>query len=181
MDWGQAPEIALNTQIIQSVLSALCQANLFRLSLYTKADFLFIFFHAFCRDEKNHLALVLFKLKEGRCRLDVGNKSFAQRVVRRWHSCPEICGCPIPGGAQGQAGWALGSPSWWVAALPTAGVGAAWALRCLLTQTILWFQGSGTAQVWQHEEISCANVSYEHRVSLQSTEKNSLTYNHVLN
>ena len=34
---------------------------------------------------------------------------------------PESCGCPIPPGAQGQAGWARGSLSWWVAAPPMAG------------------------------------------------------------
>jgi len=35
---------------------------------------------------------------------------YAQRVVRRWHSCPEKLWCPIPGGAQGQAGWGPGQP-----------------------------------------------------------------------
>ena len=35
--------------------------------------------------------------------------------------CPESCGCPIPGGAQGQAGWALGSLIWWVATSPWHG------------------------------------------------------------
>jgi len=38
-------------------------------------------------------------------------------VVRRWHCCPEKLWCPIPGGAQGQVGWALGSLSWWGTAL----------------------------------------------------------------
>jgi len=46
--------------------------------------------------------------------------------VRPWHCCPESCECPIPGGAQGQVGWALGSLSWWGAALPTAAVGTGW-------------------------------------------------------
>ena len=32
---------------------------------------------------------------------------------------------------------ALGSLSWWGAALPMAGVGAGWALRSLLTRTVL--------------------------------------------
>lgn len=31
------------------------------------------------------------------------------------------CGSPIPGGAQGQVGWAPGSLIWWVAVLPMAG------------------------------------------------------------
>ena len=30
--------------------------------------------------------------------------------VRHWHCCPESCGCPIPGGAQGQAGWGPWQP-----------------------------------------------------------------------
>ena len=34
--------------------------------------------------------------------------------------CTESCGCPILGGTQGQAGWALGSLSWWGATLPVA-------------------------------------------------------------
>jgi len=41
-------------------------------------------------------------------------------VVRRWHSCPEKLGCPIPGGAPGQAGWGPGQPQLVVAALPMA-------------------------------------------------------------
>jgi len=42
----------------------------------------------------------------------------------------------LPGPGR-QVGWALGSLSWWGAALPTAGVGAVWALRPLPAQTIL--------------------------------------------
>ena len=30
-----------------------------------------------------------FKLREGRSRLDVRGKFLTQRVVRRWHCCPE--------------------------------------------------------------------------------------------
>jgi len=48
----------------------------------------------------------------GRFRSDVGLQSFIQRAVRPRHCCPESCGCPIPGDAQGQVGWALGSLSW---------------------------------------------------------------------
>jgi len=51
-----------------------------------------------------------FKLRKGRFMLDVRKKFFTQRVVRRWHSCPEKLWCPIPGGAQGQGGWGPGQP-----------------------------------------------------------------------
>jgi len=57
--------------------------------------------------------------------------------MRCWHCCQETCGCHIPGGAQGQVGWALGSLSWWVAASPWQQVGTGWALRPLPDQTIL--------------------------------------------
>jgi len=45
-----------------------------------------------------------FTLKEERLGLDI------QREVRRWHFCPESCGCPLPGGAQGRVGWGPGPP-----------------------------------------------------------------------
>ena len=51
-----------------------------------------------------------FKLKEGRFRLDVRGKFFTMRVVRCWNSCQRGCGCPIPGGVQGQVGWGPGQP-----------------------------------------------------------------------
>jgi len=62
------------------------------------------------------------KEKEKRFRLDVRRKFFTQKVVRPWHSCPESCGCSIPGGAHGQVGWALHSLSWWGATSPWQGV-----------------------------------------------------------
>jgi len=70
-----------------------------------------------------------FKLTEGRFILAVRRKSFTQRTVRHWHSCPEKLWCPIPRGAQGQVGWGPGQLSWWGAALPMAGGGAGWALK----------------------------------------------------
>jgi len=73
------------------------------------------------------------KLKEGRFRLDVKRKLFTKRVVRPWHCCPEGCGCPIPGGAQGQVGWGPGQPELVGGSQPMAGVGAGWALRTLPT------------------------------------------------
>jgi len=42
------------------------------------------------------------------------------------------CGCPIPGGAQGQVRWGPGQLIWWVAASPQQGFGTGWALRSLL-------------------------------------------------
>jgi len=48
------------------------------------------------------------ELKEGKFRLDVRRRHFTQSMVRPWNSCPEKCGCPIPAGAQGQAGWGPG-------------------------------------------------------------------------
>ena len=50
-------------------------------------------------------------------------KFFTQRAGRPWHCCPKGCGCPIPGGAQGWVGWALGSLTWWGAPSPQQGVG----------------------------------------------------------
>jgi len=50
------------------------------------------------------------------------------------------CGCPIPGGIQGQAGCGSGQPGL-VVGDPTLsrGVGTGWALWSFLTQDILWF------------------------------------------
>jgi len=42
--------------------------------------------------------------------LAVRRKSFPQRAVRRWHSCPEKLWCPIPGGIQGWFGWGPEQP-----------------------------------------------------------------------
>ena len=64
-----------------------------------------------------------FKPKEERFRLGVRRNLFAQRAVMPWHSCPESCGCPIPRGAQGHVGWALGSVSWWGARGQQQGLG----------------------------------------------------------
>jgi len=51
--------------------------------------------------------------------------------------CPESCGCPIPGGAQGQSAWGPGQPELLGGNQPRAGVGAGWALRSLPIQVIL--------------------------------------------
>ena len=51
-----------------------------------------------------------FKIKEKAHKLDTRKKFFFMRTVRPWYCCPESCGCPIPGGAQGQAGWGPRQP-----------------------------------------------------------------------
>jgi len=52
----------------------------------------------------------------------LGGNFLLRRAVRPWHCCPESCGCPNPGGAHGQVGWALGRLRWWGAASPWQGV-----------------------------------------------------------
>ena len=52
-----------------------------------------------------------FKLKEGRFRLDVRGEVLYQESgeVLEWDA-QRGCGCPIPGGVQGQVGWGPGLP-----------------------------------------------------------------------
>jgi len=47
------------------------------------------------------------------------------------------CGAPSLEALEARLDGALGSLSWWGAALPTAGIGAGWTLRPLPTQTLL--------------------------------------------
>jgi len=54
-----------------------------------------------------------------------GRKFYTQRVVRRWHSCPEKLWCPTPGGTQGQVGWGPGQPEL-VGGSPAHGRGLGW-------------------------------------------------------
>ena len=50
-----------------------------------------------------------FKPKEDRFQLGSRKKFLTPEVLRHWHYCSEL-GVPIPGGAQGQAGWSPGQP-----------------------------------------------------------------------
>ena len=60
--------------------------------------------------------------QEGKFRLDVWKKFFTQRVVKFWHSCPEKLWMPHALKAfKTRLDGALGSLSWWAAALPMAG------------------------------------------------------------
>jgi len=69
-----------------------------------------------------------FRLKEGR----LGGQWGAGKDAHR------SCGCPIPGGAQGQVGWGPGQPEL-VRGSPAhgKGFGTRWCLRFLPTQAIL--------------------------------------------
>ena len=51
-----------------------------------------------------------FKLRQGRFRLDIRRKSFTQSGVTLEQVAQGGCGCPIPGGIQGQAGYGSGQP-----------------------------------------------------------------------
>jgi len=85
-----------------------------------------------------------FKPKGGTSRLDARKKFFTQREVRRWHCCPESCGCPIPAGAQGQAGWGPVQTELVEGIQPIAG-GWNWVgFKVPLNQTILWFYDRST-------------------------------------
>ena len=57
----------------------------------------------------------------------MSGKFFYSDSGKDWYSCPESCGCPIPGGAQGWVGWGPGQPELVGGSQPTAGVGNGWA------------------------------------------------------
>ena len=51
-----------------------------------------------------------FKLRQGRIRLDIRRKFFTQGDDTLEQVAQGGCGCPIPGGIQGQAGCGSGQP-----------------------------------------------------------------------
>ena len=73
-----------------------------------------------------------FKLKERRLTLNIRRKFFTWRLVRPWNCCPEKCGCPIPGAAQGEVGRGAEQPELVRVSQPTAGDGGT--VRNLLAQ-----------------------------------------------
>jgi len=64
------------------------------------------------------------KIKEGKLRLDVKKKFSTSRVLRRWNKLlREVVDAPSLEALKATLDGALGSLSWWGAALPVAGVG----------------------------------------------------------
>ena len=75
--------------------------------------------------------MVSNKKQRGSNSLLKGGKTLAQVAQRG-------CGCPVPGGVQGQVGWGPGQPDL-VGGSPACGggVGTRWPLRSLPTQATL--------------------------------------------
>jgi len=64
-----------------------------------------------------------FKLKEGRSRLDIKQKLFAQSVVRHSHRLPnKAVAAPFLEGLKARLDGPLGSLRWWGAASPQQGL-----------------------------------------------------------
>jgi len=73
------------------------------------------------------------------------------------------CGCPIPGGVQGQVGWGPGQPGLVLNAevgspACSRGVGASWPLRSLPTQAILCFHDPQTLCSLCYLESKCISA-----------------------
>ena len=64
----------------------------------------------FERGDKSRTRANGFKLKEGRFRLDVRGKFFTMSGEVLERAARRSCGCPVPGGVQGQVGWGPGQP-----------------------------------------------------------------------
>jgi len=80
-----------------------------------------------------------FKLKEGRCRLDVRKKFCTMRVVRHWNRLPrEAVAAPSLAVLKARLDGALSSLVWWKVSLAHGrGLGTRSSVRSLPTQTIL--------------------------------------------
>jgi len=80
-----------------------------------------------------------------------------------WHTgtgCPRSCGCPIPGGIQGQAGCGSGQPGLLVGdPAQSRGVEARWSLWSFSTQAILWFYDSVMISVVSCSKMQVGGVS----------------------
>ena len=63
-----------------------------------------------------------FKLRQGRCRLDIRRKFFTQRVMMHWNRLPkEVVDAPSLEAFKARLDVALGSLVWWLATLHIAG------------------------------------------------------------
>ena len=63
-----------------------------------------------------------FKLRQGRCRLDIRKKFFTQRVVTHWNRLPkEVVDAPSLEAFKARLDVALGSLVWWLVTLHIAG------------------------------------------------------------
>ena len=64
----------------------------------------------FVRECRDRVRGIIFKLKEGRFRLDLRKKSFPVRVVRQWHRLPrEAVAAPSLEGFKARLDGALGN------------------------------------------------------------------------
>jgi len=59
---------------------------------------------------KPRRGLRMIKTRQVRFSLDIRRRFFTQRVVTLEQIAQRSCGCPIPGGIQGQAGCGSGQP-----------------------------------------------------------------------
>jgi len=78
-----------------------------------------------------------FKLRQGRFRLDIRREFFTQSGDALEQVAQGGCGCPIPGGIQGQAGCGSGQPDLVIQ----------WSLWSFSTQVILW------SHIWSWVEL----------------------------